>query len=207
MNNWMDIYEERNYGSMPYRLLRPIDIADHPDKAYPLIFSLHGAGGKGTDNIKNLRHWNESPLADETHRRKYPCFVLAPQTPLRWLVPNSMPEITREYIDSLSDIWQARVKRLLARGDDLSKSVIWAEPLICWTRYAMSFQLIRTASMCWGIQWVVLVHGTLSVSNPTVSLPRFPLLADANRGMTSAALQKFPSGHFTAMPMQLCPLT
>ena len=60
MNNWMDIYEKRNYGSMPYRLLRPIDIADHPETAYPLIFSLHGAGGKGTDNIKNLRHWNQT---------------------------------------------------------------------------------------------------------------------------------------------------
>ena len=187
MNNWMDIYEERNYGSMPYRLLRPIDIADHPDKAYPLIFSLHGAGGKGTDNIKNLRHWNESPLADETHRRKYPCFVLAPQTPLRWLVPNSMPEITQEYIDSLSDIWQARVKRLLDRGDDLSVGD-WAEPLICWTRYAMSFPLIRIASTCWGIQWVDSVRGTPFVHNLTASPPRFPLLADASRGMTSAAL-------------------
>ena len=120
MNNWMDIYEKRNYGSMPYRLLRPIDIADHPDTAYPLIFSLHGAGGKGTDNIKNLRHWNQTPLAEETHRRRYPCFVLAPQTPLRWLMPNTLPEITQEYIDSLSGIWQTRVKRLLDRGDDLS---------------------------------------------------------------------------------------
>ena len=80
MNNWMDVYEKRMYDRMPYRLLRPI--ADHPDTAYPLILSLHGAGGKGTDNIKNLRHWNET-LAEETHRRKYPSFVLAPQTPMR----------------------------------------------------------------------------------------------------------------------------
>lgn len=115
MNNWMDVYEKHTYDRMPYRLLRPI--AAHPDGAYPLILSLHGAGGKGTDNIKNLRHWNET-LAEEPHRRKYPSFVLAPQTPLRWLMPDALPEITPEYIESLSDIWQARIQRLLARGDD-----------------------------------------------------------------------------------------
>ena len=119
MNNWMDAYEKHMYDHMPYRLLRPIDIGDHPGTAYPLIFSLHGAGGKGTDNIKNLRHWNAT-LAAETHRRKYPSFVLAPQTPLRWLMPDVLPEITPEYLASLSDIWQARIRRLLHRGDDLT---------------------------------------------------------------------------------------
>ncbi|MDP6040719.1 MAG: prolyl oligopeptidase family serine peptidase [Candidatus Latescibacteria bacterium] len=118
-NSWIDIYEKRIFHEMPYRLLRPIDLADHPDKSYPLIFSLHGAAGKGTDNVKNLRRWNEI-FTREDHRRKYPCFVLAPQTPLRWLMPNSMPEITTDYVASLSGIWQARVKRLLDRGDDLS---------------------------------------------------------------------------------------
>ena len=119
MNNWMDVYEKHMYDRMPYRLLKPIDIGDHPDRAYPLILSLHGAGGKGTDNIKNLRHWNET-LAAETHRRKYPSFVLAPQTPLRWLMPDALPEIAPEYIASLADIWQARIQRLLDRGDDLT---------------------------------------------------------------------------------------
>lgn len=32
-------------------------------KTYPLILSLHGAGGRGTGNIKTLRNWNEY-LAD-----------------------------------------------------------------------------------------------------------------------------------------------
>lgn len=118
-NGWMDSYEKRTFHDMPYRLLRPINLADHPRRVYPLILSLHGAGGKGTDNVKNLRHWNEI-FTGENHRRRYPCFVVAPQTPLRWLMPNSMPEITPEYIASHSKIWQTRVKRLLDRGDDLS---------------------------------------------------------------------------------------
>jgi hypothetical protein len=40
------------------------------------VLSLHGAGGKGRDNIKNLRQWTQL-LTDEKHRRAYPSFVCA----------------------------------------------------------------------------------------------------------------------------------
>ena len=46
MNNWMDIYEKRNYGSMPYRLLRPIDIADHPTPRIPSSSACTGRAAK-----------------------------------------------------------------------------------------------------------------------------------------------------------------
>ena len=42
-------------------------------KTYPLVLSLHGAGGKGSDNLKSLKVWTEF-LADENLRRKHPCF-------------------------------------------------------------------------------------------------------------------------------------
>ena len=72
------LYEAHSFEKIPYRLLKPIDFKAGGKKKYPLILSLHGAGGKGRDNLKNLRNWN-GYLADETLRRKHPCFVAAPQ--------------------------------------------------------------------------------------------------------------------------------
>ena len=51
--------------------------------SYPVIVSLHGAGGTGTDNVKQLRKWNQF-LAEEGNRKEYPCYVLAPQTTELW---------------------------------------------------------------------------------------------------------------------------
>ena len=66
------------------RLLRPATI--EPGATYPLVLFLHGAGERGDDNEKQLAYlptW----LAEEANRRKYPCFVLAPQcrTDRRWV--------------------------------------------------------------------------------------------------------------------------
>ena len=116
-DEWMELYEQHMFGEMPYRFLRPID--EKADQRYPLVVSLHGAGGKGTDNIKNLRQWTEIFTLEE-HRRKYPAYIVAPQTPHRWLLPGTIPETTPEYVASLPDIWSARVQKLLDRGDDLS---------------------------------------------------------------------------------------
>lgn len=78
------LYEPGEFKGVQYRLMKPIDF--DPEKTYPLILSLHGAGGRGSQNIKNLRNWNEW-LADEKLRRKHPCFVLAPQSPTSWFDP------------------------------------------------------------------------------------------------------------------------
>jgi len=64
--------------SLPYRLLKPARI--EPNKLYPLVLFLHGAGERGTDNGKQLKYlptW----LASDENRRTYPCFVIAPQCP------------------------------------------------------------------------------------------------------------------------------
>lgn len=59
-----------------YRLLQPVRI--EPGRKYPLVVFLHGAGERGTDNVKQLLYLPERMAADE-YREKYPCFVLAPQ--------------------------------------------------------------------------------------------------------------------------------
>jgi predicted peptidase len=71
--------------TLPYRLLTPADY----DKArhYPLVLLLHGFGDRGTDNEKHLKSKSNGTalFADEKNRSKFPCFVVAPQTPSVWI--------------------------------------------------------------------------------------------------------------------------
>ena len=79
--DWLRLYETHPNDDMPYRLMRPY--AFDSENSYPVIVSLHGGGGRGTDNRKQLRVWNRL-LADETLRSKHRSYVLAPQSPRLW---------------------------------------------------------------------------------------------------------------------------
>jgi predicted peptidase len=78
-------FEARSHKSdwvMPYRLFRP-----QADGTLPLVVYLHGSGGLGDDNMKQLglgnvfgtRVW----LLPENQRR-FPCYVVIPQTDRGW---------------------------------------------------------------------------------------------------------------------------
>ncbi len=78
-------FEARSYNShwtMPYRLFRP-----PTNKRVPLVLYLHGSGGLGDDNLKQLglgntfgtRVW----LIPENQERN-PCYVVVPQTDRGW---------------------------------------------------------------------------------------------------------------------------
>ena len=78
---WVNIYEAKVRNGLPYRLMSPVGFDDN--QRYPVIVSLHGAGGRGTDNRKQLKQWNQQ-LAGERIRKDYPCYVLAPQSTGLW---------------------------------------------------------------------------------------------------------------------------
>ncbi|NQU84438.1 MAG: dienelactone hydrolase family protein [Mariniphaga sp.] len=78
---WIKLHEPHIYNDMGYRLMKPIDF--DPDMSYPVIVSLHGSGGRGSENVKQLRDWNEV-LAEEQRRIDYPAYILAPQSEVRW---------------------------------------------------------------------------------------------------------------------------
>lgn len=59
-----------------YRLLKPKQVEQ--GKLYPLVLFLHGAGERGTDNIKQLLYLPQW-LAEPANREKYPCYLIAPQ--------------------------------------------------------------------------------------------------------------------------------
>jgi predicted peptidase len=63
--------------TLPYGLLSPLKIT--PGEKYPLVIFLHGAGERGNDNDKHIKHIQI--LFNRNVLDKYPSFVLAPQCP------------------------------------------------------------------------------------------------------------------------------
>ena len=54
---WIESYEPLTHENMPYRLMKPLGY--DANKLYPVIVSLHGGGGRGNDNLKQLKVWNQ----------------------------------------------------------------------------------------------------------------------------------------------------
>lgn len=78
------VQKDKDGHTLPYRLLRPEPY--EPGKKYPLVIFFHGAGERGTDNLAQLVH-GVTVFATTENRKKYPCFVMAPQCPAdkRWV--------------------------------------------------------------------------------------------------------------------------
>lgn len=68
----------KNGTVLPYRLLLPKNYS--PDKKYPLLLFLHGAGERGADNLSQLVH-GSSIFLDSIFRKRYPAIVVFPQCP------------------------------------------------------------------------------------------------------------------------------
>lgn len=63
---------------IPYRLAAPEKTEE--GKLYPLVLFLHGAGERGTDNEKQLKHGILSIITG-SKKINEPCFLIAPQCP------------------------------------------------------------------------------------------------------------------------------
>lgn len=66
---------------LPFRLYIPENYKE--GEKYPLVIFLHGAGRRGNDNVSQIKDMS-GPLAFVNHevQKKYPSFVLAPQSPI-----------------------------------------------------------------------------------------------------------------------------
>ena len=67
---------EYNDETFRYRMMLPQSV--EPEKTYPAILYLHGAGQRGDDNDQHLVFFPEV-MAESGQRTKHPCFVIAPQ--------------------------------------------------------------------------------------------------------------------------------
>lgn len=76
-------FEAREYQNeagdlLNYRFLIPEGY--DPEKKYPLVLFLHGAGERGNDNQAQLK-WGVTRFAEKEVMKKHPAFVIAPQVP------------------------------------------------------------------------------------------------------------------------------
>ncbi|MBP1604346.1 MAG: hypothetical protein H6Q09_1518 [Acidobacteria bacterium] len=79
------VYTNAKGERMPYRLFAPARL--EPGRRYPLVVFLHGSGGGGTDNVKQLQGANVFGGLVWTlpeNQSHHPAFVLAPQSDVNW---------------------------------------------------------------------------------------------------------------------------
>ena len=95
------VYQSPKGERMPYRLFTPARL--EPGRTYPLILFLHGAGGSGTDNVKQLEGGNVFGALVWTlpeNQARHPAFVLAPQSNWNWpctiFDPKNPPKVAAE---------------------------------------------------------------------------------------------------------------
>lgn len=78
-------FEARSYKSdwtMPYRLFRP-----ETNRKVPLVLYLHGSGGLGDDNLKQLGLGNifgTRVWLLPQNQKEHPCYIVVPQTDRGW---------------------------------------------------------------------------------------------------------------------------
>ncbi len=91
----VDSFEARTYespkgGKLLYRQLSPAKVES--GRQYPLVLLLHGAGGRGDDNVRQITDAGVCPglLNKVGFASRYKCYMIAPQVPRgkRWVEVN-----------------------------------------------------------------------------------------------------------------------
>jgi len=119
------LLEKRTFGegkaALSYRLLKPEEYDGK--KSYPLLVFLHGAGERGTDNTAQMRH-GVAEFAKEANRKKYPCFLIAPQCPAKrgW---GEYSKTVASLVESLCKEFSIDKKRIYLTGLSMGGYGTW----------------------------------------------------------------------------------
>ncbi|MEE3447800.1 MAG: dienelactone hydrolase family protein [Bacteroidales bacterium] len=123
---------------LPYRLLRP-EFESLPQKTFPVVLFLHGAGERGSDNEKQLTYMDKI-FGSENFMENFPCYVILPQCAenYRWCEvdwtwdKHTMPkEISKylnaanELLDSIASTSKADKSRLYITGMSMGGFGTW----------------------------------------------------------------------------------
>ena len=135
-------FEARTHKSdwtMPYRLFRP-----NASGRLPLVVYLHGGGGLGTDNEKQMGLGNifgTRVWALPENQKEFPCYVVAPQTDRGWIRYGPVPpgdsespvipglgdgaRAVFELIDALTKEFSIDRQRIYVTGQSLGGAGAW----------------------------------------------------------------------------------
>jgi pimeloyl-ACP methyl ester carboxylesterase len=127
-------YEARTYvnsrgDTLRYRLMIPKDY-DSTSK-YPLVVCLHGASGRGRDNVKQVvTSFPAQLLSNHENRTKYPTFLFVPQCPPRAGFGGieglpAVDSLVFETIIALEDEFAIDVDRCYVSGNSLGGAGTW----------------------------------------------------------------------------------
>jgi predicted peptidase len=133
-----DLFVARTYRNaraqtLPYRLFTPEQ--QQPGRKYPLVLWLHGAGGRGTDNLRQITGGNTSGAQvwiQAENQAKYPCFVVAPQCPEHqaWSQADGTSShplrLVLELIEQLKHTSSIDAERLYVAGQSMGGYGTWA---------------------------------------------------------------------------------
>lgn len=130
--------EHKGDWTMPYRLFRPAAAGK-----LPLVVYLHGSGGLGVDNEKQLGLGNifgTRVWALPEHQKRFPCYVVAPQTDRGWVrydpeqtagVARPVPglgdgaRLALELIDQLQRDLRIDERRIYVTGQSMGGAGVW----------------------------------------------------------------------------------
>jgi len=126
-------FTSRSGAQMPYRIFVPPDYDSR--KKYPLVLWLHGGGGRGTDNLKQISGGNTAGAGIWTRLQnqvKYPSIVVAPQCPENemWTTvdhakPTHHLELVLELIASTQKTYSIDARRLYVAGQSMGGLGAW----------------------------------------------------------------------------------
>jgi predicted peptidase len=180
----------RASAGLGYLLYLPPDYAAQPDKKWPVVFFLHGAGERGSD----LEILKVHGLPKEIEQGKdFPFIVVAPQCPLneRWI--NRLGKLDLLF-DEIMQNYRVEEKQVYLTGMSMGGQGTWfwttshperfvAIVPVCGRSYPEKAGLIKTLPI-----WVF--HGAL---DPIVPLEESTRMVEALRAAGS-------DGYFTVYP-------
>src|SRR5579863_5997975 len=136
LQNKFEAREHKSEWVMPYRLFHP-----ETTRKAPLVLYLHGSGGLGDDNLKQLglgnRFGTRVWLLPENQNR-FPCYVLAPQTDRGWIRYDFSQQPARELpgfgdgarlaleiVDALRREFVIDERRIYIAGNSMGGAGVW----------------------------------------------------------------------------------
>jgi len=136
LQNLFEPHSHKGDWVMPYRLFRPKTF-----ERTPLVLYLHGSGGLGDDNLKQLSFGNRFGtrvwLLPENQTR-FPCYVVAPQTDRGWIrydfsqsPAKELPgfgdgnRLALEMVDEVRRTYAIDERRIYAVGNSMGGAGVW----------------------------------------------------------------------------------